>query len=418
MPRPRLLHVLVPAALLTAVLVASAPAVAAAPLPPPTVVCIDVGHGGADPGAIGLDGLVEKNLTLDISERLAGLLRADGATVVLTRTTDASVSIAQRAATCIGAHAAVMLAIYINAWYTPTPEGSVVLYPYARDIPFAKAIDQAVAAFIAPYAGHDGGIVLRSNWWLTPPMPVATLEPLFITNPHDAALLAQPTIRQGLAAALRDGIESFLPAILARKNALTTATPAAQPTSGGAVGPSHSGAAAPAPPGAQRGSGSTGGAHVPAAAASSPGNPLGTVVLWLFLIGGAALTIRHRRSLVPLVLAVGALAMRPIGDAAIRRHASRRRQRAARQRAGSRIATRAVPPASGRHMRRVRGEEPVIALRGRPVDLRRGSPPAERSPLPSRLDELLPEDDRLPIYDPIGEVRGHPVDRSRYTSRR
>jgi N-acetylmuramoyl-L-alanine amidase len=372
MPRPHLLHVLVPASLLTAVLSTFAPAVAAAPIPPPSVVCIDVGHGGDDPGALGLDGLVEKNLTLDISDRLAALLRADGATVVLTRTSDVTVSIAQRAATCIGAHADVMLAIYINAWYTSTPEGSVVLYPYARDIPFAKAIDQAVGADIAQFGDPDGGIVLRPNWWLTPPMPVATIEPLFCTNPHDAALLAQASVRQGLAEALRTGIESFLPAILARKDALATPTPLAQPRSGGAAGPLHTNPTARARPRTRSGPARAGTSGRPAATASSAGNPLGTLLLWLFLIAGAAFSFRYRRTLVPVLLGMGAFAARLIRDIAIRRNARRRRRRAVQGRAGARAehATpgAARPAAAGRHMRRVRGEVPIVAVRGRRVD--------------------------------------------------
>ena len=72
MRRARLLHVLAsaPAAVLVTVAPAlSTAAVGAAAAPPPYIVCIDPGHGGIDPGAIGLDGLVEKNLTLDISDR-------------------------------------------------------------------------------------------------------------------------------------------------------------------------------------------------------------------------------------------------------------------------------------------------------------------------------------------------------------
>ncbi len=424
MPRARPLYVfaLAPvAALLTAATLVFAPSVAAAPIPPPSVVCIDVGHGGSDPGALGLDGLVEKNLTLDISDRLAALLRADGATVVLTRTTDATVSIAQRAATCIAAHADVMLAIYINAWYTPTPDGSVVLYPYARDIPFATAIDKAVGAYIAQFGDRDGGIVLRNNWWLTPPMPVATIEPLFSTNPHDAVLLGQPDVRQGLARALRSGIETFLPGILARQGALATPTPTPTPQPGpaGAAAPvrsaaAHPGAGATAPtrPGARSGA-----TQATRPASSSAGNPLGTLVLWLCLSVGAAFAIRYRRTLLPRLLRVGAFAARGLREMTIRRNARRRRRRAGRGRASAAAPTRLRTPA-GRHMRRLRGGGPIIAVRGRPVHPLHGSSAIERSGSPDPLRDLPAEDDPLPLYDPIGEVRGRRFDRSRLNSRR
>ena len=50
-------------------------------------IVIDAGHGGEDGGCEG-NGLVEKNLNLDISLQLAELLRKAGVNVVLTRETD------------------------------------------------------------------------------------------------------------------------------------------------------------------------------------------------------------------------------------------------------------------------------------------------------------------------------------------
>ena len=298
MRRARLLHVLAsaPAAVLLTVAPAlSSPAVGAATIPPPYVVCIDPGHGGNDPGAIGLDGLVEKNLTLDISDRLAALLRADGVTVVLTRTTDASVSITQRAEIANASHADVFLPIYFNAWTTPTPDGSVVLYPYARDIPFANAISQAVTNYIKPYGDDDGGIVLRPDWWLTPTMPVATVESLFITNPHDAALLTQGSFRQGLAEALKNGIEAYLPGIQQRLGSVPAATPAKLRPASGPLG---------VPP-SSRASTETGGparAVAPAAPAATGGGPPAAlqVLGWLLLLAAMLLAIRHRRRLLDL----------------------------------------------------------------------------------------------------------------------
>jgi len=229
MHRARLLYVLASAPVAVALTVApalSSAAVRAASVPPPYVVAIDPGHGGTDPGALGLDGLVEKDLTLDVSNRLAALLRADGVTVVMTRTTDASVSIQERADIANAAHADVFLPIYFNSWTTPVPDGSVVLYPYARDIPFATDISQAVTNYISPDGDNDGGTVLRPDWWLEPTMPVATVESLFISNPHDAALLTKASFRQGLAEALRNGIETYLPGIQQRLQEVRAVTPA------------------------------------------------------------------------------------------------------------------------------------------------------------------------------------------------
>ena len=50
-------------------------------------VVIDAGHGGKDPGASG-NGIIEKNLTLDISKYIYNRLKSLGVPVVITRTTD------------------------------------------------------------------------------------------------------------------------------------------------------------------------------------------------------------------------------------------------------------------------------------------------------------------------------------------
>ena len=60
------------------------------------VVVIDAGHGGRDPGKIGLNGLSEKNVTLAVSLKLAALLRDRGFEVHLTRTRDTLIALADR----------------------------------------------------------------------------------------------------------------------------------------------------------------------------------------------------------------------------------------------------------------------------------------------------------------------------------
>jgi N-acetylmuramoyl-L-alanine amidase len=332
MRRARLLYVLASAPVAVALTVApalSTAAVRAAGLPPPYVVAIDPGHGGTDPGAIGLDGLVEKSLTLDVSDRLAALLRADGVTVVMTRTTDASVSIQERSDIANAAHADVFLPIYFNSWTTPTPDGSVVLYPYARDIPFATDMSQAVTNFLNPYGDHDGGIVLRNDWWLQPTMPTATVESLFISNPHDAALLTKASFRQGLAEALQSGIETFLPGILQRLQEVRAVTPAKLLPASGPLG---------APPTA-RATTTGGGVGVPASTATpvtSGGTPaMLRVFEVLALLAAALLAVRYRRRLIGLAGSGVAVASTWVPDGGLRRWALRRRRRLLRERGQS-----------------------------------------------------------------------------------
>ena len=62
---------------------------APSPVPvPQTVVVLDSGHGGFDPGKIGINGSLEKDINLEIARKLKSYLEASGITVVMTRDED------------------------------------------------------------------------------------------------------------------------------------------------------------------------------------------------------------------------------------------------------------------------------------------------------------------------------------------
>jgi N-acetylmuramoyl-L-alanine amidase len=92
----------------------------AGPEPIQTIV-IDPGHGGHDAGAIGPGGLQEKELTLDIARRVAGLLQEDLAVrVVLTRGKDQFIGLRERTALANRERADLFVSIHVNA----APDGA------------------------------------------------------------------------------------------------------------------------------------------------------------------------------------------------------------------------------------------------------------------------------------------------------
>jgi N-acetylmuramoyl-L-alanine amidase len=97
-----------------------APPPARPPAPPRTrplrrfVVVLDAGHGGDDPGAVGFS--TEKDVTLDVVRRLARRLRETRDTaVVLTRSSDATVSLTERTAIANGTTADLFVSVHANA---------------------------------------------------------------------------------------------------------------------------------------------------------------------------------------------------------------------------------------------------------------------------------------------------------------
>ncbi|MGC8461817.1 MAG: N-acetylmuramoyl-L-alanine amidase family protein [Candidatus Dormibacteria bacterium] len=203
---------------------------AASTPPTPVTVCIDPGHGGSpnpanpaqpyDSGAIGINGIEEKNLTLAVGLRLRTLLENDGVRVVMTRTTNTDPSIYQREETCIQGKASLFVSIHFNSYTTPVPEGALVLYPKASDIPFATTMEKSLVSGLAKWGIANDGIQFDGDWWTHAPMPQVTVESAYVSNPHDAALLTTTVFLNADAAAIRSGIETYDPSILRLKPAI------------------------------------------------------------------------------------------------------------------------------------------------------------------------------------------------------
>jgi N-acetylmuramoyl-L-alanine amidase len=94
-----------------------APAVAPAAAPGKgQLVVIDPGHGGTETGATGKTGLLEKEVTLDVAQRLKAILtRQSGVNVLLTRTQDDTVGLDDRTALANQTHAELFVSIHVNS---------------------------------------------------------------------------------------------------------------------------------------------------------------------------------------------------------------------------------------------------------------------------------------------------------------
>jgi len=82
-------------------------------------VVIDAGHGGPDHGMSGPIGtspwFVEKDVTLSVAKKLATVLRARGVDVLMTRTTDTLIALADRGKIANSNHGDVFISIHVNA---------------------------------------------------------------------------------------------------------------------------------------------------------------------------------------------------------------------------------------------------------------------------------------------------------------
>ncbi len=86
-------------------------------------IIVDAGHGGKDPGAIGVGGLREKDVTLAVAKKLAAKLKRDSFEVVLTRSRDIFLPLEERTAIANTKRGDVFVSIHVNASKSPEKNG-------------------------------------------------------------------------------------------------------------------------------------------------------------------------------------------------------------------------------------------------------------------------------------------------------
>ncbi len=91
-------------------------------------IVIDPGHGGKDPGAIGPDGIEEKNITLRIGTMLADKLRSMGFDVIMTRDKDVFIPLEERTAIANMSNADIFISIHANASLSRSAKGITTYY--------------------------------------------------------------------------------------------------------------------------------------------------------------------------------------------------------------------------------------------------------------------------------------------------
>ncbi|MBQ7516170.1 MAG: N-acetylmuramoyl-L-alanine amidase [Schwartzia sp.] len=187
------------------------------------IIVLDPGHGGLDTGAIGPDGLMEKDVTLAVSTKLRDILEASGAKVAMTRTDDRDVypGGAQTDGQELQARvdvgdatpgAEIFVSVHCDAFTHPKANGTGTFY-YPKtweDAALAQALQNGM---VARGGRRDRGIkearfyVVRNS-----DMPAALVELAFITNYVEQAMLADDDFQRNLALGIAEGIRDFFAA--------------------------------------------------------------------------------------------------------------------------------------------------------------------------------------------------------------
>jgi N-acetylmuramoyl-L-alanine amidase len=198
---------------------------------PFALVILDPGHGGQDSGAIA-GGVLEKDLTLDIAQRVDRLLDAQGVMTLLTRNGDSYVSLGDRAQLINRADNAVVVSIHLNDG--PRPDASGIETYFAAQqatgipliaswLPFLQKVtnprpnleSQSLAQFIqqqlvARTQAVNRGTKAQQFYVLANVRhPAVLVEGGFLTGKNDIGKLADANYRELLAMGITDGILKY-----------------------------------------------------------------------------------------------------------------------------------------------------------------------------------------------------------------
>jgi N-acetylmuramoyl-L-alanine amidase len=213
-------------------------------------VVIDAGHGGTSFGTTAGSGLLEKDVTLDLAERVQARVAAGGLTVLMTRAGDDTISLQQRSDIANRGHGDIFVSIHVNA-LTPMSRGIETYYLGPSEAPAADAVaahenrdsgysladlrslldriyidarkgesrrlaESVQSALVrnlrrVNHAVEDRGVKSAPFVVLVgTEMPAILAEVSCLSNDAEAALLSGPAYRQSIADALFDGIQEYL----------------------------------------------------------------------------------------------------------------------------------------------------------------------------------------------------------------
>ncbi|MEC4816080.1 MAG: N-acetylmuramoyl-L-alanine amidase [Scytonema sp. PMC 1069.18] len=173
------------------------------------IIVVDPGHGGKDPGAIGMGGLREKDVIMPISKRVAEILQKNGVQVVLTRDSDYFVTLPGRVQIAEKANADVFVSIHANSAGANRPEVSgLETYYYDSGLSLARTVHSNVLRSVNV---KDRGVrkarfyVLRKS-----SMPSILVETGYLTGREDAAKLQNKLYQNKMADGIASGILQYL----------------------------------------------------------------------------------------------------------------------------------------------------------------------------------------------------------------
>ncbi len=189
-------------------------------------IILDPGHGGMDGGAVSANGILEKDLNLQLSLTLRELLEAEGFNVVMTRETDISIhdpdkttvksqkqsDLKNRVALANSQPEAVLVSIHMNKFTQKKYWGSQVFYSknHESGSVLAGLIQSQIRETMQPENSRETKMAGKEIYLLTNvTIPAVLVECGFLSNEQDTANLSSPDYQLQFAGCIRDALLKY-----------------------------------------------------------------------------------------------------------------------------------------------------------------------------------------------------------------
>ena len=170
------------------------------------LVVIDAGHGGKDPGATSVTGYYEKNVNLNIAQKVASSLKSRGVSVVMTRSSDNFVELENRAGIANQYNAKLLVSIHADSNNDHSKQGCTVYIAKSASSD-SKTAAQAILQALSNVGMRNNGI-RRADYkvLVLTRCPAVLVETGYLSNSYEASMLNRDSYQDKIADAISQGI--------------------------------------------------------------------------------------------------------------------------------------------------------------------------------------------------------------------
>lgn len=171
-------------------------------------VVLDAGHGGSDRGGIPRQKIPEDEWTLKTALRVSAELKQRGFGVVMTRTSDEYISLAQRCRIANSRKDSIFVSIHYDAYRREGADGITAYYASSRSQKLARLINAHMASALRPRTNRGAK---RSRFYVirNTLSPAVLVECGFLTNRAESKRIQTPEYQTALCKAIADGIVEY-----------------------------------------------------------------------------------------------------------------------------------------------------------------------------------------------------------------